>query len=177
MAHWLLKTEPETFGWEHQVARGKKGEPWSGVRNFQAANNLKAMKVGDRAFFYHSNEGLAVVGIVEIVKAAYPDPSDKSGKFIQTFGHLGSGDGEFKGPHVLAFDSQGRLFVADRSNSRVDIFDQKGKFIAAWKQFGRPSGVMQERAASPSMCTVHAPHCPRPQPNFGPFSSRSLRRT
>ena len=66
---------------------------------------------------------------------------DKNGKFIKTFGHLGSGDGEFKSPHVIAFDSQGRLFVADRSNSRVDIFDQDGKFLAAWKQFGRPSGI------------------------------------
>ena len=54
---------------------------------------------------------------------------------------VGSGDGEFKSPHVIAFDSQGRLFVADRSNSRVDIFDQDGKFLAAWKQFGRPSGI------------------------------------
>ena len=66
---------------------------------------------------------------------------DKNGKFIATFGHLGSGDGEFKGPHVLAFDSQGRLFVADRSNSRVAIFDRNGKFLTAWKQFGRPSGI------------------------------------
>jgi sugar lactone lactonase YvrE len=66
---------------------------------------------------------------------------DSNGKFIKSFGHLGSGDGELKGPHVLAFDSQGRLFVADRSNSRVDIFNQDGKFLAAWKQFGRPSGI------------------------------------
>jgi streptogramin lyase len=66
---------------------------------------------------------------------------DKTGKFIKTFGHLGSGDGELKGPHVLAFDSQGRLFVADRSNSRVAFFDQDGKFLGAWRQFGRPSGI------------------------------------
>ena len=70
---------------------------------------------------------------------------DRSGKFIKTFGHLGSGDGELKGPHVLAFDSQGRLFVADRSNSRVAIFDQNGKFLAAWKQFGRPSGIFIDK--------------------------------
>ena len=70
---------------------------------------------------------------------------DRSGKFIKAFGHLGSGDGELKGPHVLAFDSQGRLFVADRSNSRVAIFDQDGKFVAAWKQFGRPSGIFIDR--------------------------------
>lgn len=70
---------------------------------------------------------------------------DKNGKFIRSFGHLGSGDGELKGPHVLAFDSQGRLFVADRSNSRVVIFDQDGKFLAAWKQFGRPSGIFIDK--------------------------------
>lgn len=66
---------------------------------------------------------------------------DKNGKFIKTFGKLGSGDGELKGPHVLAFDSQGRLFVADRSNSRVVFFDQDGKFLGSWRQFGRPSGI------------------------------------
>jgi len=70
---------------------------------------------------------------------------DKNGKFIKSFGHLGSGDGELKGPHVLALDSQGRLFVADRSNSRVAIFDQNGKFLAAWKQFGRPSGIFIDK--------------------------------
>jgi streptogramin lyase len=66
---------------------------------------------------------------------------DRNGKFITTFGHVGSGDGEFESPHVIVFDSQGRLFAADRSNSRVDIFDQDGKFLTAWKQFGRPSGI------------------------------------
>jgi sugar lactone lactonase YvrE len=70
---------------------------------------------------------------------------DKNGKFIKAFGHLGSGDGELKGPHVLAFDSAGRLFVADRSNSRVAFFDQDGKFLGAWKQFGRPSGIFIDK--------------------------------
>jgi sugar lactone lactonase YvrE len=70
---------------------------------------------------------------------------DKNGKFIKSFGRLGSGDGELKGPHVLAFDSKGRLFAADRSNSRVVIFDQDGKFVAAWKQFGRPSGIFIDK--------------------------------
>jgi sugar lactone lactonase YvrE len=70
---------------------------------------------------------------------------DKNGKFIKTFGRVGSGDSEFKSPHVLAFDSQGRLFVADRSNSRVAIFDQDGKFLTAWKQFGRPSGIFIDK--------------------------------
>jgi DNA-binding beta-propeller fold protein YncE len=70
---------------------------------------------------------------------------DKNGKFIKSFGHLGSGDGELKGPHVLAFDSLGRLFVADRSNSRVAFFDQDGKFLGAWHQFGRPSGIFIDK--------------------------------
>ena len=74
MRYWLLKSEPSAYSWDQLVKDG--GTHWNGVRNFQAANNLKAMKKGDRAFFYHSNEGLAVVGIVEIAKEAYPDPSN-----------------------------------------------------------------------------------------------------
>src|SRR3989442_997718 len=70
---------------------------------------------------------------------------DKNGKFIKTFGRLGSGNGELRGPHVLAFDSQGRLFVADRSNSRVAIFDRGGEFLSAWKQFGRPNGIFIDK--------------------------------
>ena len=70
---------------------------------------------------------------------------DRNGKFITAFGHLGSGDGEFRSPHVIMFDSRGRLFAADRSNSRVDIYDQDGKFLAAWKQFGRPSGLWVDK--------------------------------
>ena len=80
MRYWLLKSEPSAYSWDQLVKDGRTN--WSGVRNFQAANNLKAMKTGDRAFFYHSNEGLDIVGIVEIVKDAYPDPSDKQGRFV-----------------------------------------------------------------------------------------------
>ena len=80
MAKWLLKSEPFKYSWDQMVADGRTH--WNGVRNHQAANNLKAMKVGDRAFFYHSNEGLAIVGIVVIVREAYPDPSDESGRFV-----------------------------------------------------------------------------------------------
>ena len=81
MAYWLIKSEPQAYSWDQLVKDGRTN--WSGVRNFQAAANLKAMKPGDRAFFYHSGEGLAVVGIAEIAKAAYPDPSDKEGRFVQ----------------------------------------------------------------------------------------------
>jgi sugar lactone lactonase YvrE len=69
----------------------------------------------------------------------------KDGKFIKTWGKLGTAPGEFNGPHALAFDSKGRLFVGDRSNNRIQIFDQNGKFIAAWKQFGRPSGIFIDK--------------------------------
>jgi predicted RNA-binding protein with PUA-like domain len=82
MAYWLVKSEPSTWSWDQQVAKGAKGEAWTGVRNFTARQNLVAMKKGDRAFFYHSNEGKEIVGIAEIIKEAYPDPTDKTGKFV-----------------------------------------------------------------------------------------------
>ncbi len=79
MKYWLMKSEPSVYGWD-QLVKDKRTS-WSGVRNHQASNNMKAMQQGDRAFFYHSNEGLAVVGIMEICKLYYPDPSDEAGKF------------------------------------------------------------------------------------------------
>ncbi|VTZ51421.1 conserved hypothetical protein [Methylocella tundrae] len=81
MAHWLIKSEPNKWSWDDQVAAGKKGTFWNGVRNHQAKQNLMAMKVGEEAFFYHSNEGKQIVGIVEIIKPYYPDDSDPTGKF------------------------------------------------------------------------------------------------
>ena len=78
MAYWLLKSEPSSYSWDQLVADGRTH--WNGVRNAQALNNLRAMKAGDRAFFYHSNDGKEIVGIVEVVKTFYPDPADKSGK-------------------------------------------------------------------------------------------------
>jgi predicted RNA-binding protein with PUA-like domain len=80
MAYWLIKSEPSAYSWD-QLVKDKKTS-WTGVRNFQAQINLKAMKVGDRAFFYHSGEGKEIVGIAEVVKTAYPDPTDKGGKSI-----------------------------------------------------------------------------------------------
>ena len=79
--YWLLKSEPDAFSWEMCKARGKQGEPWNGVRNYLARNNMRAMKLGDRGFFYHSNEGKEIVGIVEISLLARPDPSDDTGKW------------------------------------------------------------------------------------------------
>ena len=80
MAYWLIKSEPFKWSWDMQVK--KKVTHWDGVRNHQAANNLRAMKKGDRAFFYHSNEGKEIVGVVKISCEAYPDPSDETGKFV-----------------------------------------------------------------------------------------------
>lgn len=73
--YWLLKTEPEEFSWDDQVKKGAKGEVWSGVRNFRARSNLKAMKKGDRAFFYHTGDEKQIVGIVEVIREHYPDPT------------------------------------------------------------------------------------------------------
>ena len=80
MACWLLKTEPEEFSWTDQVARGKKGEPWSGVRNFIARKNLKEMKQGEKFFFYHTGKEKQVVGIGEVLREAYPDPTAEKGE-------------------------------------------------------------------------------------------------
>lgn len=73
MAYWLFKSEPDVWGWDAQVARGVAGEAWVGVRNYQARNNMRAMALGDREFFYHSRTGLAVVGIVDVCALAHPD--------------------------------------------------------------------------------------------------------
>ena len=80
MAHWLIKSEPSAYSWD-QLVKDKR-TAWTGVRNFQAAANLKAMKTGDSCFFYHSGEGKEIVGIAEVVKTAYPDPTDKEGKSV-----------------------------------------------------------------------------------------------
>ena len=73
MTYWLFKSEPDVWGWDHQVAKGEVGEEWHGVRNYQARNNMRAMKIGDRGFFYHSNIGKEIVGIVEVCRESAPD--------------------------------------------------------------------------------------------------------
>jgi predicted RNA-binding protein with PUA-like domain len=82
MAYWLLKTEPETFSWDDQAKRGAKGEPWTGVRNFIARRHLKSMKKGEHAFFYHTGDEKQVVGVVEVIREAYRDPTDEKGVFV-----------------------------------------------------------------------------------------------
>ncbi len=82
MAYWLLKSEPDAFSWDDLVACGAKGEPWTGVRNHTAKQNLMAMKEGDLGFFYHSQAGKEIVGVCEVIKEAYPDPTDAKGVFV-----------------------------------------------------------------------------------------------
>jgi predicted RNA-binding protein with PUA-like domain len=79
MAYWLMKSEPSAYSWQQMLKDKKTG--WTGVRNYQAANNMKAMKTGDECFFYHSNDGKEIVGIVKVVKTYHPDPTDETGKF------------------------------------------------------------------------------------------------
>ena len=82
MKYWLLKSEPDVWSVDQQIKAGSKGANWDGVRNYQAANNLKSMKKGDLCFFYHSNIGKEIVGIVEVIKTAFIDPTDKKKKFV-----------------------------------------------------------------------------------------------
>ena len=82
MQYWLLKSEPDVWSLDQQIKSGKKGTIWDGVRNYQAANNLKKMKNGDLCFFYHSNIGKEIVGVVKVIKEAFIDPTDKKKKFV-----------------------------------------------------------------------------------------------
>ena len=82
MKYWLIKSEPDVWSIDQQKKAGVKGAPWDGVRNYQAAKNLKNMKNGDQCFFYHSNIGKEIVGIVEVIKEFYPDKTDNSGRFV-----------------------------------------------------------------------------------------------
>ena len=82
MQYWLMKSEPDVWSIDQQIKSGAKGAPWDGVRNYQAAKNLKNMKKGDQCFFYHSNIGKEIVGVVEVIKEHYIDKTDKSGRFV-----------------------------------------------------------------------------------------------
>ena len=81
-SYWLMKSEPDVWSIDQQKKAGRKGAPWDGVRNYQAAKNLKNMKKGDLCYFYHSNIGKEIVGIVEVIKEAFLDKTDKSGRFV-----------------------------------------------------------------------------------------------
>jgi predicted RNA-binding protein with PUA-like domain len=81
LAYWLFKSEPDVFSWGDLVTRGASGEPWTGVRNYQARNNMRAMKLGDLGFFYHSNEGKEIVGVCQVIAEAHPERGDDTGKW------------------------------------------------------------------------------------------------
>ncbi len=81
-SYWLLKTEPEEWSWQQQIKSGNKGAEWNGVRNFQAAKNLREMKIGDKCFFYHTGKSKSIIGIAVVIKEAFLDKSDKTQKFV-----------------------------------------------------------------------------------------------
>ncbi len=135
MAHWLVKSEPGSYSWEQMRKDGRTF--WNGVRNPQASNNLKAMKTGDRAFFYHSGDERAIVGIVEIVKEYYPDPSDASGRFGMVDVKAAA---SLKTPVTLAqvkADPEMKDLLLVR-NSRLSVMPIPS---AAWKTICRMGGV------------------------------------
>ena len=82
MNYWLMKSEPSTWSWEQQIKAGSKGEGWDGFRNYQASNNMKKMKIGDLCFFYHSNIGKEIVGVIKVIKRAFIDKTDKEKRFL-----------------------------------------------------------------------------------------------
>ncbi len=128
MSHWLIKTEPDVWSWKDQVTKGVTS--WDGVRNYQASNNLKAMKVGDLALFYHSGNERQIMGIVEVINPYYPDPSDASGRFgmvdvkmARPFNHPVTLTAVKSDPrlHSLALVRQSRLSVMPIDKASWDI--------------------------------------------------------
>ena len=133
MNYWLVKTEPSTWSWQDQLKVGTT--KWDGVRNYQARNNMRAMKVGDLAFFYHSIQQKSIVGIVEVVKPFYPDPEDKTGKFglvdvrvVQPLKHPVTLEEIKANPQLqnLPLIRQSRLSVMPISKSEWDILCKMG---------------------------------------------------
>ena len=135
MSYWLVKSEPNAWSWEQHAAVGT--EHWDGVRNHQAANNMKAMRVGDKALFYHSGAERQVVGVVEVVREYYPDPSDASGRF---------GMVDFKALHPLArpvslaeIKADGRLdHIALIRQSRLSVMPLDD---GAWRIIAEMGGI------------------------------------
>ena len=137
MQYWLLKSEPDVWSIDQQKKAGLKGAPWDGVRNYQAAKNLKTMKKGDQCFFYHSNIGKEIVGIVEVVKEHYIDKTDKSGKFVavtvkflKTLDNPVSLDEIKKNKDLshLSLIKQSRLFVMPIDSKSWKILNNMSKY-------------------------------------------------
>jgi predicted RNA-binding protein with PUA-like domain len=152
MAYWLVKSEPSAWSWDQQVAKGAKGEAWTGVRNFTARQNLVKMKKGDRAFFYHSNEGKEIVGIAEIIKEAYPDPTDKTGKFVCVDIKA---DKPLKTPVTMAAIKAEKKLAAMAlvKYSRLSVQPVTAE---EWKMFARWAGYSAYAAAAVTTCARSA---------------------
>ena len=137
MQYWLFKSEPGAWSWDDQVKRGNRGEGWNGVRNHQAANNMRAMKVGDRGFFYHSGDERQVVGIVEVVKEHYPDHTDASGRFgmvdLKTVAPVGT---PVSLADIKANPKLGNMVLV--KNSRLSV---QPVTAAEWREVCRMAGV------------------------------------
>lgn len=136
MNFWLMKSEPSSWSWQDQIDRGDLGEGWDGVRNHQASNNMKAMQIGDLAFFYHSVNEKQIVGIVEVIALYHPDPTDASGRFgMVTVKAVKSMSkpvtlADIKGDERLqdmALVRQARLSVTSVSKDQWDIIMAKGE--------------------------------------------------
>jgi predicted RNA-binding protein with PUA-like domain len=127
--YWLLKSEPDVWSFSQQMKAGAKGATWDGVRNFQAANNLRMMKKGDLCFFYHSNIGKEIIGIVEVIKNAFPDKTDKKNLFVAVQVRFKE---KFKSPVTLEFIKKNKqlshLQLLKQSRLSVSAIDFK-----SWK--------------------------------------------
>lgn len=137
LKYWLFKSEPSTWGWDMQKSKGDIGEKWDGVRNYQANNNMKAMKIGDKGFFYHSVDQKKIVGIVEVIKEHEPDITDETGKFgLVTIKAITDMPcpislGDIKATPALAelqLIKQSRLSVVPISKEHWDILCQMGQY-------------------------------------------------
>ena len=135
MAYWLIKSEPETWSWDDQME--KKVEHWDGVRNFTARANLNAMKKGDQCFFYHSGGERRIVGTVSVVKEAYPDPSDESGRFVM----VDVKPGEALKTPVALKQVKEETRLADMELVRLSRLSVQKVEPAAWKIICKMGGV------------------------------------
>lgn len=139
MAYWLLKTEPEEFSWDNQVKRGAKGEPWNGVRNFTARRHLNAMKKGERAFFYHTGDEKRIMGVVEVIREACPDPTDPKGVFVTI-------DVKAVAPMpkpVTLADVKGEPRLADMALVKFSRLSVQPVSDAQWKMICRMGGMKE----------------------------------
>ena len=135
MRYWLMKSEPDVWSIDQQKKAGAKGAPWDGVRNFQAAKNLKNMRKGDQCFFYHSNIGKEIVGIVEVVREHYIDKTDKSGKFVAvTVKFLEKFDKPITLENIKKSKDLGHLSLIKQSRLSVMPIDSK-----SWKILNKMS--------------------------------------